>query len=148
MPFTALPSSVQPFTRKPESGVAVKTIVLPCSTLSPELISAPPTVALSVPFGVVLSTLNVMACLGGGVGGVPPPESLPLEQPVKISAATKSKTPAAAIGTFFKRVLPSSPPPIQTYRGRFYFVHHKPPLRRDKPPFIIITYSADFHNFY
>ncbi|MGI5107697.1 hypothetical protein H0R94_11830 [Treponema socranskii] len=52
----------------------------------------------------------------GGVGvgvGVPPPplESLPFEQLTKTDIAAKSKTPAAAIGTFFKRALPSSPPP-------------------------------------
>jgi len=72
-----------------------------------------------------------------------------LEQLVKTSAAAKSKMPAAVIGSFFKRVLPSTPPPIQMYRVRFYFVHHKPPRRRDKPLFvIIIIYFIAFNNFY
>jgi len=89
-------------------------------------------------------------------GGVPPPESLPFEQPVKTSDAAKSKMPAAVIGTFFKRALPS-PPPIQMYRVRFYFVHHKPPIKTfagctssDVEHFrysmIIITYFIAFHN--
>ena len=98
---------------------------------------------------ILRSSSTLYFVTGGGTGGVLSPESLPLEQLVKTSAAAKSKMPAAVIGSFFKRVLPSTPPPIQMYRVRFYFVHHKPPRRRDKPLFvIIIIYFIAFNNFY
>ena len=49
-------------------GIAMNSMILPCSTVLPEWISLPPTIALSVPFTGVPATLKVTACLGVGAG--------------------------------------------------------------------------------
>ena len=73
---------VHPATCQPSSGFAVKVTLLPRSTLLPELISLPSTVALSVPFPS--ATLKVTLYFGVGAGSAGLPPAL-FGQPVNIS---------------------------------------------------------------